>query len=183
VFARTPPYHQVLWPDHCRQNSSGAELHPALLPLPPGAQLVRKGTNPEVDSYSAFFDNTGVPGAGGTGLQEMLVGSTELVVVGVATDYCVGSSALHGLQLGLPTSLLADLARPVAAESGAAMEARVAAAGGWVEGEAAWRAGRGSWAQATRLADFWLKSAAPGLKASGLGALAMALLATLRGDI
>ena len=43
-----------------------------------------------IDSYSAFFDNTGIKGSGSTGLREMVEGSTEIVVVGLAMDYCVG---------------------------------------------------------------------------------------------
>merc|ERR1712080_590744 len=97
-----------------------------------------KGTDPEVDSYSAFFDNTGEAGSGSTGLLEMIAGSTEVVVVGLATDYCVGSTSLHSLQQGLPTTLLSDLARPVSNDTGIAMEQRVKAAGGWVESSNSW---------------------------------------------
>merc|ERR1719347_1102945 len=70
VFKRDPPYHQVMWPDHCVQGLEGSELHGSL-PLPADAEFIEKGTNSETDSYSAFFDNTGVVGAGSTGLDKM----------------------------------------------------------------------------------------------------------------
>merc|ERR1712107_845254 len=56
---RPYPYNQTLWPDHCVQQSQGAEFH---TDLPEPEHVLRKGTNPEVDAYSAFYDNTGVEG-------------------------------------------------------------------------------------------------------------------------
>jgi nicotinamidase-related amidase len=64
--------------------TSGAELHPELS-VPEGAVVLRKGTNPELDSYSAFFDNTG-SGSGDTGLAALLKG----VVTEVSRYYRVG---------------------------------------------------------------------------------------------
>merc|ERR550519_1441674 len=138
VFAREPPYKQVLWPDHCVQGSSGSDYHKDLV-LPAKALELLKGTNPEVDSYSAFYDNTGIPGAGSTGLIDMVADSTEVVVVGLATDYCVGSTSLGARQLGFPTTLLRDLAKPVRKKTGDLMEEKVVTAGGCVEDADDWK--------------------------------------------
>jgi len=168
VFAASPParpsaYKQTLWPDHCLQEGQGAEFH---TDLPQPDNVLRKGTNPEVDSYSAFFDNTGEEGAGSTGLAEMIEGTTEVVVVGLATDYCVGSTALHSLQQGYPTSVLEDLAKPVAIQTGAKMLARVREAGGSVEQSDTWQGSLDSWPRARELANFYLRGEGQG---SGVG--------------
>ena len=94
---------QILWTDHCVQGSFGAELHKDL-DIEPIAAVFRKGMNPEVDSYSAFFDNnkqnpTGLHGY----LQEK--GITELVFCGLAGDYCVAYSAEDARNLGYKVSL------------------------------------------------------------------------------
>lgn len=150
---RPQPYNQTLWPDHCKQESEGAKFHTN---LPAPASVLRKGTNPEVDSYSAFYDNTGKEGAGSTGLADQIAGTTEVVLVGLATDYCVGSSALHAIKEGYPTSVLEDLARPVAAETGATMLTRVREAGGRVEQSANWQSSLTTWEKARDLASFYL---------------------------
>jgi nicotinamidase/pyrazinamidase len=89
-----PAHHAsfALWPLHCVQGTPGAELHPQLL-RDKIHVIWRKGMNPAVDSYGAFFDNTGQP----THLADLLraKGITALDVVGLATDYCVGTSALQ----------------------------------------------------------------------------------------
>jgi len=149
---RPHPYNQTLWPDHCKQESQGAEFH-ANLPEP--VSVLRKGTNPEVDSYSAFYDNTGEVGAGSTGLAQQIEGTTEVVVVGLATDYCVGSSALHSLKEGFPTSVLEDLAKPVAAQTGATMLTSVRGAGGLVDQSANWQKSLNTWKRARELATFY----------------------------
>jgi len=149
---RPHPYNQTLWPDHCKQESQGAEFH---MDLPEPNRVLRKGTNPEVDSYSSFYDNTGEEGAGSTGLAEQIKGSTEVVVVGLATDYCVGSSALHSLKEGFPTSVLEDLAKPVAAQTGATMLKSVREAGGLVEQSSDWQKSLNTWKRARELATFY----------------------------
>ena len=83
-----------------------------------------------IDSYSAFFDNTGIKGSGSTGLKEMVMGSTEVVVVGLAMDYCVGYTSLHSLELGYPTTLLRDMTRSVKIQTGENMLAMVRDEGG-----------------------------------------------------
>ena len=78
----------MLWPAHCVQESWGAELHKELKVHPKG-RVVHKGINPEVDSYSAFFDNAKL---GKTSLEEMIKEEevADVYVCGIATDVCVG---------------------------------------------------------------------------------------------
>jgi nicotinamidase/pyrazinamidase len=102
---------QTLWPDHCVQGTRGAEHHP-LLVTHPARIVVRKGLNPEIDSYSAFFENdqrtpTGLGGA----LKEL--GVTGLYLVGLATDFCVTHSALDARRLGFDVTLLQDGCRAI----------------------------------------------------------------------
>ena len=94
---------QILWPDHCVQGTFGAELHKDLDTRRISA-IFRKGMNPKIDSYSAFFDNnkqnpTGLHGY----LQEK--GITELVICGLAGDFCVAYSAEDARNLGYKVSL------------------------------------------------------------------------------
>lgn len=94
---------QVMWPDHCIIDSHGAELHPNLNKSIDF--FVKKGTNPEVDSYSGFFDNDK---KSATGLNEILLASkiTEVDVVGLALDYCVKATALDAKRLGYKVNVL-----------------------------------------------------------------------------
>ena len=93
---------QVLWPDHCAQESAGAELPPALNTRRVEA-IFRKGTTLEIDSYSAFFDN-GHRKA--TGLAAYLRGRgvTDVYLAGLAGDYCVYSPALDAQAAGFATT-------------------------------------------------------------------------------
>ena len=89
---------QTLWPDHCVQGTSGAALHP-LLSTERAELIIRKGFRPEIDSYSAFFENdqrtpTGLAGY----LRER--GLKKIFLVGLATDYCVHYSAVDARRLG-----------------------------------------------------------------------------------
>jgi nicotinamidase/pyrazinamidase len=102
---------QVLWPDHCVQGTDGAALHPALR-TDLAVLLVRKGFRPEIDSYSAFFENdrrtvTGLAGY----LLERGIGAVTLA--GLATDFCVGYSALDAVRLGLGARVVEDACRPI----------------------------------------------------------------------
>jgi nicotinamidase/pyrazinamidase len=99
---------QVLWPDHCVQNSQGAESHPGLQVN--GRNFV-KGTTPEADSYSGFFDDDGAS----TGLDEYLKRKnvTKVYICGLATDYCVKFSGLDALRQGYETVVLEDLCKGV----------------------------------------------------------------------
>jgi nicotinamidase/pyrazinamidase len=102
---------QVLWPDHCVQNTWGAELHPD---LNTGQldKIFNKGTNPEIDSYSGFFDNDH---KNATGLDQYLKGKnvSEVFIVGLATDYCVKFTALDAVKLGYITHVIIDATRGV----------------------------------------------------------------------
>ena len=89
---------QVLWPDHCIQGSDGAAFHPALDTVRADA-VIRKGTNPAVDSYSAFFENDKATATGLAGLLRDR-GCGDITMVGLATDYCVAWSALDGVANG-----------------------------------------------------------------------------------
>jgi nicotinamidase-related amidase len=78
---------QVLWPAHCIQKTPGADLHRDLI-LVDNAIHVYKGTNPEIDSYSAFWDNMKLSKTSlDDQLKERFV--TDVYVVGLATDVCV----------------------------------------------------------------------------------------------
>ena len=100
---------QVLWPDHCVQGTSGAAFHPEL--RTDGADLVlRKGFRPGIDSYSAFFENDRTTPTGLAGyLRER--GVERVLLTGLATDFCVGFSALDALASGFETVVLEDLCR------------------------------------------------------------------------
>lgn len=102
---------QVLWPVHCVQGSRGADFHPGL-DTTRADIVIRKGFRPEIDSYSAFFENdrTTPTGLGGY-LRER--GATEVWLVGLATDFCVGFSALDAARLGFRVTLLTDAARAI----------------------------------------------------------------------
>jgi len=112
---------QVLWPDHCVQNTPGAEFGPAL-DLSRVAKVFRKGTDPAIDSYSGFFDNGRRKS---TGLGEYLraEGVEEVAVMGLATDYCVRATALDALGLGLRVTLVEDGCRAVEIAPGDAARA------------------------------------------------------------
>jgi nicotinamidase/pyrazinamidase len=102
---------QVMWPAHCVQDTRGAELH-ADVPRASISHVSRKGTDPQIDSYSGFFDN-GHKRA--TDLEAWLRGHhiTDLVVLGLATDYCVKFTALDARALGFGVTLVEDGCRAV----------------------------------------------------------------------
>lgn len=102
---------QVLWPSHCVQGTKGAEFHSALQTDP--AQLViRKGFRPEIDSYSAFFENDRKTPTGLDGYLKSR-GVTALTLVGLATDFCVAYSALDAARLGFKVTVRSDLCRAI----------------------------------------------------------------------
>lgn len=102
---------QVLWPDHCVQGTAGARFHPDLR-LPAGVIVHPKGQDRTVDSYSGFFDN-GRRNATGLGDALRLRGIRELVVLGLATDYCVQFTALDAVELGFGVTLVTEGCRAV----------------------------------------------------------------------
>lgn len=94
---------QVMWPDHCVQNSHGAEFHKDIK-WERSTHIIRKGMNAEVDSYSAFFDNQHLVD---TGLSKYLISKQieTVEVVGLALDYCVKYTCLDSIKEGFKTYL------------------------------------------------------------------------------
>lgn len=102
---------QVLWPTHCVQGTGGAAFHKDLRTDP--AQLViRKGFRPEIDSYSAFFENDRTTATGLDGYLRNR-GITAVTLVGLATDYCVAYSALDAARLGFKPTVLEGACRAI----------------------------------------------------------------------
>ncbi|EDW38557.1 GL12667 [Drosophila persimilis] len=109
IFAGPPPMKQRLWPRHCVQDSWGAELHKDLKVVDHGIK-VYKGTNPEVDSYSVFWDNKKLSDTT-LNAQLKMKGATDIYVCGLAYDVCVGATAVDALSAGYRTILIDDCCR------------------------------------------------------------------------
>lgn len=107
---------QILWPTHCVQGTPGAEFV-AALDRTAWDRVFVKGTDPNIDSYSGFFDN-GHRQATGLGEYLRERGVTDVYIVGLATDYCVKFTALDALQLGFRTHLIEDACRGVNLQPG-----------------------------------------------------------------
>ncbi len=123
---------QMLWPDHCIQGSDGAAFHRGLN-LNPIQMIVRKGYNPAVDSYSAFYENDRKTQTGLAGfLHEM--GVEKITLVGLALDYCVNFTAVDGAKLGFDVTVRQDLCRAIADETLAAARDGMIAAGVTLDG-------------------------------------------------
>lgn len=107
---------QFLWPDHCVQDTEGAEFVDAL-ETDRFDEVFRKGDDPRYDSYSGFFDN-GHQSA--TGLREYLEERSveDVFVCGVATDYCVKYTVLDARRIGFRTHLIVNACRGVVNEAG-----------------------------------------------------------------
>ena len=102
---------QVLWPDHCVQGSEGAAFHKDLNTTRADL-IIRKGFNPAIDSYSALFENDQKTP---TGLEGYLRsrGITDLVMVGLATDFCVNFSAVDAAKQGFTVTVKQNLCRAI----------------------------------------------------------------------
>lgn len=98
---------QVLWPDHCIQGTQGAEFHEDL-DTARADMIIRKGYNPAIDSYSAFFENDRTTPTGLTGYLKTR-GISDLTMVGLATDFCVNFSAVDAAKLGFTVTVISDL--------------------------------------------------------------------------
>ena len=106
------PYgNQVLWPDHCVQGSKGAEFHPKLN-IEQANAIIRKGSNPLIDSYSAFFENDRKTPTGLDGYFKSLE-IEKINLVGLATDFCVNYSAQDAANLGYKVSVLEKMCRAI----------------------------------------------------------------------
>jgi len=102
---------QVLWPDHCVENTFGAEFHPAL-EIPFGSPVVRKGIRRDIDSYSAFWENDHKTPVG---LDALLRGAGvgEIMVAGLATDFCVLHTVLDARTLGYDVTVVEAACRGI----------------------------------------------------------------------
>lgn len=102
---------QVLWPDHCVQNTSTSAFH-AGFRTDRIESIFHKGTDKKIDSYSCFFDNRHLRS---TGLEDYLRRRkvTEIYLAGLALDYCVKYSALDAVRLGFRTFVIMDACRAI----------------------------------------------------------------------
>lgn len=102
---------QILWPDHCVQNTLGAQFAEGL-DTNQIHQVIQKGTNSEIDSYSGFFDNDRQHS---TGLDEFLKSKNvdRCFIIGLATDYCVKFTALDSVRCGFTTTVIQSGCRAV----------------------------------------------------------------------
>jgi nicotinamidase/pyrazinamidase len=102
---------QVLWPDHCVQGTPDADLHPGLR-IPHAELVIRKGYRRHIDSYSAFCEADGRTPTGLAGyLKER--GLRHVVLVGLATDFCVAWSALDARKAGFAATVIEDATRGI----------------------------------------------------------------------
>src|SRR5262249_32873233 len=123
----TAPYGpQVLWPDHCVQNTAGAELRHDLV-APHAELIVRKGFRREIDSYSAFYENDHTTPTGLTGyLAER--GFTRVFLAGLAFDFCVRYSAEDAHRVGFAVTVIEDACRGIDVNGSVAATRRALAA-------------------------------------------------------
>ncbi len=102
---------QVLWPAHCVIGTPGASFHPALA-LDCADLVIRKGFRPQIDSYSAFFENDRRTATGLAGyLRER--GLEDLTFVGLAHDFCVAWSAMDAMRLGFRATVIEAATRAI----------------------------------------------------------------------
>ena len=109
---------QTLWPDHCVQGTAGAQLHPAL-DAPHAELILRKGFNPAVDSYSAFFENDKATATGLGGYLRQR-GFKRCVFVGLALDFCVRYSAEDAIAEGFEAVVIPQACRAIDLDGSAA---------------------------------------------------------------
>ncbi|WP_112663461.1 bifunctional nicotinamidase/pyrazinamidase [Microvirga flavescens] len=109
---------QILWPDHCVQGTHGAEIAKEL-DIPHAALVIRKGGNPQIDSYSAFVEGDRKTKTGLAGyLKER--GFKRVFCTGLATDFCVAWTALDAKAAGFETYVIEDAARAI--DTGGSLE-------------------------------------------------------------
>jgi nicotinamidase-related amidase len=118
---------QVMWPRHCEKGSVGHEFAHELI-LEDTDIIQPKGESSNVDSYSGFFDNFRGR-ATGLGAKLHAAGVTDIFVVGLAYDFCAGSSACDAAELGFNTFLVDDCTKAVSPDSATKMRASLKASG------------------------------------------------------
>lgn len=121
---------QVLWPDHCVQGTGGADFSKGIN-WDKTEAIFRKGTNPEIDSYSGFYDNGHLKS---TGLAHYLRGRdvTSVYIAGLAGDYCVYFTAKDALAEGFQTYIIENATRPISPEGFRAAVTDVLQKGGYI---------------------------------------------------
>ncbi len=119
---------QILWPDHCVQGQKGAEIAKDL-EMKSVEAIFRKALDPEIDSYSGFFDNGRKKS---TCLADYLKGKgvTTVYVAGLAGDFCVAFTALDALEEGFETFLIEDATRPIDPDGYASIKKSITKKGG-----------------------------------------------------
>jgi nicotinamidase/pyrazinamidase len=123
---------QVLWPDHCVQGTAGAAFHPGLQ-MNQVEAIFRKGMDPEIDSYSGFFDNGQKKSTGLSGyLRDRKV--DKVFICGLAGDYCVAYTAKDALRENFKTFIIEDATRPIDVAGFGKMMSEIKGLGGRVIG-------------------------------------------------
>jgi len=102
---------QVLWPTHCVMATAGAALHPGLA-IPHASLILRKGSHRNVDSYSAFLEADRTTKTGLDGYLRAR-GIEHVYICGLATDFCVASSAEDARQYGFAVTIVEDACRAI----------------------------------------------------------------------
>ncbi len=102
---------QVLWPDHCVQGTGGAEFHHSLQ-IPHAALVLRKGIEPAIDSYSAFYENDRTTPTGLVGYLRTR-GFSRVFLAGLAFDFCVRYSAEDAQREGFAVFVIEDACRGI----------------------------------------------------------------------
>lgn len=124
-------HEQILWPDHCVQGTPGASLHPSL-PWNRVSAIIRKGMDPQCDSYSGFRNNWNASGerpeTGMTGYLHSR-GITQVFLCGLTRDFCVKWSAEDAANAGFKTYYLWDATLPVDPDSDERVRKELSAAG------------------------------------------------------
>jgi len=119
---------QTLWPDHCVQGSSGAAFHKDLQATR-AELIIRKGYDPAIDSYSAFYENDRTTATGLTGYLRTR-GFQRVFMAGLATDFCVAFSAIDAAREGFEVVVIEDACRAIDLEGSLAVaKAQMAEAG------------------------------------------------------
>jgi nicotinamidase/pyrazinamidase len=115
---------QVLWPPHCVQNTEGAEI---LLDTGLFNAIIKKGQDPRFDSYSGFQDDGGAR----TEMDAILKkdGIKEVIIYGIAMDYCVKATAIHAVQAGYKATVIEELSAQIAPDSAAKARKEMLASG------------------------------------------------------